>query len=784
MKYILKSTIRNFIRKPATNLINLLGLAISLALVIILSVYCYSELTTDNFHKNGDRVYLFSKKDNKIYSPAILKDQIDLSVPAVESTVRIAPNDEMPVFQVGDRDPIPNELLYADKDFFKLFTYNGIEGNLEQALNEPMTAVITKSLAEKLFGNEPAVGKTFKINNQHQLTVSAVVEPVAANSGMTISAVTSMESRKILQPNEGEFKEWGWNNFQTFVLLKEGASFGETAKQIFELVPKRERDDWESASLIPFKKLYFTNFTLYGSDYLRHGDFRKIMILLVVAGLVLLVALVNFINISSSQWHEKIRQTGVMKVIGARQSTLVGQVIVQAFLFFLVSLVISTLLIGVFMPFIANYTGICFNIGLLYSFPFFLISISATFILSSVFSIVPAIRISSSNAVDNLRKATSTKRKSPGGMGILVTAQFVIAIVLVAFTLLVQKQVNFGSSILGFNQVNNIGIKITPELGKKKEVIKKLLENKPGVQEISMGQYFPGKLISSWGVQVEIEGEKKQVDFDTFSADAGIFNILGLELIQGRFYSGELESDAHKVVVNESFVLNNKLQNPIGGKFYGWGGYPCEIIGVVKDFHYKSSTEPITALAIRNDDFASYCLVNLQTADFGSLHRIMQEIAAETSKLSPAFPVEISFFDQAVEKMYQSELQFRRTFTLFAVSAIVICCMGILAMSLFASQRRIKEIGIRKVNGARISEVIAMLNRDFVKWVAVAFVIATPIAYYAMNKWLEGFAYKTELSWWIFALAGLLALGIALLTVSWQSWRAATRNPVEALRYE
>ena len=205
---------------------------------------------------------------------------------------------------------------------------------------------------------------------------------------------------------------------------------------------------------------------------------------------------------------------------------------------------------------------------------------------------------------------------------------------------------------------------------------------------------------------------------------------------------------------------------------------------MVKDFHYKSVNEPIGSLVIQNQAHASYCLVSLNTNDFLTLRNTIKEINAAASVISPAFPVEISFFDQAVENLYQSELQFRRTFSLFAGCAIVICCLGILAMSLFACQRRIKEIGIRKVNGATISEVMAMLNRDFVKWVAIAFVIATPIAYFVMNKWLEGFAYKTELSWWIFALAGLLALGIALLTVSWQSWKAATRNPVEALRYE
>ena len=222
MQNIVKSTYRNFVRKPATNLINLLGLAVSLALVIILSVYSYSELTTDNYHKNGDRVYLFSKENNAIYSPAVLKDQIDLSVPDVEATVRMATMWQAPVFQAGDREPITSDMVFADKDFFNLFTYQAIEGNLEEALNEPMTIILNRHLAERLFGTEPALGKTLKINNNHYLTVSAVLEEPEANTVLSFSSLANNETRKIVNPNGDEFKEWGWNNFQTFILLKKG----------------------------------------------------------------------------------------------------------------------------------------------------------------------------------------------------------------------------------------------------------------------------------------------------------------------------------------------------------------------------------------------------------------------------------------------------------------------------------------------------------------------------------------------------------------------------------
>jgi putative ABC transport system permease protein len=786
MSHILKSTYRNFIRKPVTNLINLIGLAISLALVIILSVYSYSELTTDHYHKKGDRVYLSADLDDNMFMPGILKDQIDLNIPEVESVVRLAEADEAPVFQAGDRDPVTSDIVFADDNFFKLFTYQATEGNLETALEEPLTIVLTKPLAEKLFGQVHALGKTVKLNNDRELTVSAVIDNPQANSCLSFSAITSIATRKIVQPDSGEFTNWGWHNFLTFTLLKKGVKPVETAQKIAGLFPKNEQnpEDHSKLKLTPLKQIYFSKFSLLGGTYLRNGDKSKIMILVMVAALILIIALVNFINISSSQGLDRIKQTGVLKVIGASKSIILKNVLSEAFILFLVSLFLAILIVVVSLPSISNFTGIHFNGQLFYTSSFLIISITGIFILSMVFSLIPALRISSSKAVDNLKKTIEPGPANSLIRGVLVTTQFVIAIVLIAFTILVQKQVNFGNE-LGFNQENILGIKLTSQLDDKKEVLRKILDEKPSIKEISFTQFFPGKSFSRWwGIEAEADGEKKELGFNTFCADAAFVKMLGLELKSGRFYTNDLSSDKNKVVVNETFIRENKINNPIGAKLVKSASKSYEIIGVVKDFHYKAVNSQIDPLVIRNDPAASVCLVSLQTTDFNSLHKTIQEIKAAVTNLSPSFPVEISFLDQAVAKMYQSELQFRRTFSLFAGCAILICCLGILALSLFASQRRTKEIGIRKVNGATITEVLTMLNRDFVKWVAVAFVISTPIAYYAMHKWLERFAYKTSLSWWIFALAGLLALGIALLTVSWQSWKAATRNPMEALRYE
>ena len=778
MKYLFKTIIRNFRRKPVTNLINLLGLAVSLTLVIILSVYCYSELTTDHFQKNADRVYIYGLTEDRIYTPGILKEHIDTNIPGVESTVRIGGSWEAPVFQTDGKEPI-----FTDEEFFKVFTYKAIEGNLEYSLKDPMSVVITKSLSDKLFGGETALGKPVKLNNTQVLTVSAVIEEPKDNSCISFSAITSMATRKIIQPEEGEFTQWNQCNFQTFILLKKGINPEETARTILSLFPEKDRDRFRSQALVPLKQIYFSEFSLYGSNYLVNGDKKKVMILVLVAILVLMIALINFVNISSSQWQERIKQTGVMKVIGALRSNIIRDILAESFIFFFAALLIAFYFVYTINPLIQNYTGIHYGQQIIHSPGILITSLAIIIVLSVIFSIVPALHISYSRAIDNLKKTVKPTKTSFSFRGVLVIIQFTIAIALIAFTILVQKQVRYGSSNLGFIQDNIIGIKLTEQLNQKKEVLKDLLEKEPAIRQISFSQYYPGKTISQWGSQLDMNGEKKELSFDTFCADADFFKILGLKLVSGRFYSNDLSTDDRKAVVNETFVRAHNINNPLGSKISsGDRGY--EIIGVVKDFHYKPVNQPIVSLVIRSDKNASYCLVNIKTDNFKSLYSTIDKLKKTVSELSPSFPVEVSFFDQAIQHMYQSELNFRRAFSLLAGCAIVLCCMGILAMSLFACQHRVKEIGIRKVNGAKISEILAMLNKEFIKWVVIAFVISTPIAWYFMHKWLKLFAYKTDLSWWIFGLAGMEALGIALITVSWQSWRAATRNPVDALRYE
>jgi putative ABC transport system permease protein len=788
MRLLFKTVIRNFIRRPVTNLINLFGLSVSLTIVIILSNYSYSELTTDNFHENVNEVFLLKKNADYINTPAILTETIDGNIPGLRSSVRMQSAWQATVFQREDKEPLVSDLLFADKEFFNLFSYSSVEGDLHNALNEPMSLVISEGLSRKLFGNESAIGRSVKYNNDKILTVTAVFKEQQKNTCLHFNAITSIATQKILIPYEGLYTDWGNNNYQTFFLLEKNQHPGSILKSLQQFIPEEitKRDHYSEARLIPLRKIYFSKNLIFG-NHLVFGNIKKTLTLLMVAILVLMTALVNFINISSAQWRERIRQYGIRKVIGASRFLIIREIIVDSALFFLTALLIAIQLSSAVFPFVNSYTGISFSDKIIGSSGFIIMSVTFILFLSFGISIIPAIRISSSKAIDNLRKIMVSGKTDYSANGVMITAQFAIAIALISFTILVQKQVDYGTSNLGINQENIIGIKLTPQLLGKKDVLKTTLEKEAILDIVSFSEFYPGGPMSDWGVNMKISGEQKLIFFDTFIADEKFYNLMGLKLVSGRLYSDNLATDKDKVIVNETFLKKYNISDPAGLTFHTFSGTKVEVIGVIGDFHHKSVNNEIAPLIIRNDDSYSsysYCFVHFTTRNFKALEKTINNIKEIVSELSPSFPVEVSFMDNAIQNMYQSELMFRRAFLMLAVCALLICCLGILAMSISVCQKRVKEIGIRRVNGAKASEILLMLNSDLVKWVLVAFIISAPCSWYFMNLWLRSYAYKTQVSWWIFAIAGSGALVIALITVSCQSWRAATRNPVEALRYE
>jgi len=800
MKQSLKIAFRNFRNKPATYLINFVGLSLSISLAVILSIYCYTEFSSDSRHAEGDRIYfLYNEKEINTYggiTPGVLSENINLNMAEVQNTLRIRDSWLPATFKTDGRDPITTNLVYTDESFFEFFTYKCLAGNIETALKNPMSLVLMKSEAEKLFGSTQVIGETVLLNTKYPLTVTAVVEPTEKQSFLTIKAVSPISTIRNISYDfsEGDYFNWGQRNFLTFAKLKDKSSAEQVGLKITSLYPDELQKNVKMA-LMPVKDVYLNpaglDKLLRSVSYIKKGNKSMLYILLTVAGLIIFIALINYINISSSQRFEAHKQTGMQKLSGADRIQIFLGTIAEAQLIFLFATIAAFCISIIVIPAISGYVGIEINIKNLHS-PFFIgIIILSTVVTGFLVCVIPALKLSKTKSVDLIKDLTSKGKRKFSMQRLNVAGQFTIAIILISFTLFVFKQIKFGFSTIGYDEENTVAIKINDQLFAKSDVFKEQLLKLPEVTNVSLTRFFPGRpgVTINGGELTDNQGEKKKLEVNWMYADADFLDVLNLKMVEGEKFLESDATDGNKIIVNETFTREHGISdNPIGTVVH-FSSLDREIIGVIKDFHLNAVDVPVVPLVLSNDrpgnkGFPFYMLVKLHNGNSGELHATLDKIDKVSKSISPDYPLELSFLDAAVENMYKSEVQFRKIFSLFAGSSIFISCLGIFALSLFDTRRRIKEIGVRKVNGARISEVMALLNKDFIKWVLVAYTIATPIAWYAMHKWLEKFVYKTNLSWWIFALAGILALGIALLTVSFQSWKTATKNPVESLRYE
>jgi len=721
-----------------------------------------------------------------IYTPGILAEHLDSSVFEIQHTVRMASFWEDPVIKTKNVDPLKSEVLFVEEDFFEIFAYTPILGDLGTSLNHPESIVFTKDQAIRHFGNTDIIGETILLNNKYSFTVTAVIDQPASNTFLLFDALIPMKARSRIQSNEGEFTKWNWWNFHTFIQtgeVYEKEILENKIRNIFQQNSERE-DGFKGIELLPVSDIYFSKIDSGWQDYFQTGNQNQVYVLAMVAFLILLIAIINFINISSSQYYERLKQAGIQKILGATKHHIIKQILLESSMLFVLSAWTAILFTEIIQVYLSQYLEIQFLSGLFKSFGLLVLIVFSSIILGILSSLSSAIVIGQSRSLDNLKKTVWSKTNKSVLRSILVISQFSIAIILIGFTILVQKQIHFGVTNLGYEKNNTVGIQFTQQLYGKQEVLKQSISEESFVSKVSMTQFFPGKDISQWGLEMNINGENQQVYFDIFDADPEFIDILDLKISSGRFFSRELETDMNTAVVNEVFMEANDIEDPIGLSIFGFGGEEFKIIGVVKNFHYEAVSRPIGPLVIRNSGNASICLVNLLGNDFNRLKENLGRLQDICKIHSPDFPVEIRFMDQAVERMYNNEIRFRRIFTLFSSSAIFISCLGILALSIFVCNVKTKEIGIRKTFGASIMNIFSMLNREFTRWVVVAFFIACPVSWYLMTIWLEGFSYKTSISWWIFSISGTLALGIAIISVSWQTYSSARKTPVDVLRHE
>ena len=770
MKNQLKLIIRNISRNPAYSIIKIAGLVIGLVCFITIMLWVEYETGYDKFHSNANDLYRVAfTNENEDYhgywQAGNLAGYLKDNFPEITESTNYA---EMQ-FKVS----LENKGFYAsgsyvDTAFFTMFTFPFKYGSSENSLKNPGTVVLTNSISQKLFGDKNPVGEMVKINEEAVYTVSGVIDDVPENSHMKFD---------LLLPYSDAYdwmKSWNskWTN--TYVLLDKNTDINDVNSKIAQVM-NTFQPTWKNILyLMPMQKIHLHN--LGGGGLIIY-----VLLFTSMAVIIVLLACVNFMNLSTARSEKRQKEVFIRKVVGSKKSQLGWQFIFESVLYSFFSVIIASLITILLLPLINNLFNIHLRVNNFSFVPYLLL---LTLVTGLVAGSYPAMYLSSLIP----GKLGTAKMQSHGSRKwnfryVLVTTQFVISIFFIASVLSIKHQMNFiKSKDLGFNKENVIELSSLGKLSEKTKEFKTALLQNPDIENVTVSN---NNLISwSNSGPLDWDGRNKDetIEIGYNWVDYDFLKTFDLKMIQGRFFSQQFTSDKENaLVINEKAVAYLKLTEPVGMKVKTWFGFEGTIVGVIKDFHTTSLHEEMLPFALLMNENGNNIFIKTSGEN---TQATLQFIQQQLKKIVPDDPFEYKFLKDQIDNQYKTEILTSRIAGIATFLAIFISCLGLFGLVLSTVERKIKEIGIRKVNGAKVSEILKMLNKDFVKWVFVAFVIATPIAYYAMNKWLENFAYKTTLSWWIFALAGILALGIALLTVSWQSWRAATRNPVEALRYE
>ncbi len=771
LKLLLKIPIQRAYRHPVYSMINIIGLAIGLACFIIVMLWVRNETSYDKFHQNSQSLYrvAFKNKTNDYYSyyqTGTLAGYLKQEFPEIIASTS---------FNIGQcKVAFENRGLnckgsYAEQDFFRMFSFPFIRGDASTALSKPYSVIITESLSEKLFGENDPVGKLVKINDNDQYEVVGVINNVPQNSHLQFD---------LLMPfcnTQGWMKTWDSKWTMTYVMLQDGSQPEELSHKIARVMD-RFQPTWNNILfLVPLTKSHLYN--LNGG-----GSIIYVWVFSLMAIVVLVLACVNFMNLSTSRSDLRHKEIFIKNVLGSGRSSISTQFLFEAVMLSFAALIIAVIVVKITLPFVNNslQTQLYLNFNIRTISTLSLVTLLTGIIAGSY----PAYYLSSLAQNKILKgKVQNFRTKKWNLRHVLVIFQFTISVFFIGSALVVSKQLSYlKSKDLGIQKENILRVSTHGGLSEKASDLKQELLKNPNIRNVTLSNNNMTSFNNSGPINWEGGDISQQIEIGYNWVDEDFLKTFDLKMKEGRFFSKDYSSDkTNAFVLNQKAVSYLGLENPIGKKVKSWFDVEGTIIGIIEDFNTMSLHSELGPIALLNGGWTNFMFIRINGQDIPSTLKFISE---KIKGFAPDDPIDYQFLDEQIDSLYQTEaLTDKITFALTTL-AILISCLGLLGLALSTLGQRTKEIGIRKVNGATISEILVLLNRNFVKWVAIAFVIATPIAWYAMHRWLENFAYKTELSWWIFALAGLLAFGIALLTVSWQSWRAATRNPAEALRYE
>ena len=775
IKTNLKLSFRGLRKNRFYSILGISGFAFGFAICIMVGLYIYNELTFDNCFENNNRIYrVINVNEHQRISTRLDYNDNDIFIdkyPEIEKIcpVNISTNwersfiaDEKPFFAKG--------FLTTTNDFFDIFQIKILKSVSDQPFSEINSIILTESMSKRLFGDINSLGKEFILDGDKVLNVSAVIEDFPSNSSLQANLLFNAENKDIRASFSGDGKGNYYYSVNQYILIKKSGSAIDLQEKMNRTLPDYNTRA-EKVELQPLTKIYLAKY-IEGNNNLS-GSIFSILVFAAIALLILILSIINQVNFTISLQYSKLKEIGIKKTVGANFQQLIVFHFTETFLWMSIALFISLIIVGFGLP----YSEILFSKKLefatIYSFPFIFYLITSLLFIIAITSCAPVFILSKFNILTFMSGKIIRTGKQRGKKGLTI-AQITTSVFLLISVIVVHRQVDFMKhEDIGFNKESLLQIKL-PSNYKETEIIKNQLLNSPTILNACVTSGAPGMI--NYNSSTGPRG--KEFRISRLGADHDFLNTFGIDLLAGRDFNESTDPNACLITKT---MLNNLLE---AYEWESWEGHQVNefnIIGVVKDFHVSSMHNPLESVLITHNYQPTALTLKIKSEDLGET---MTSIKNTWSNISPEEPYSYQFYDEWFNAMYISEERLSKSMNIFSIIAFVITCMGLLGQIFYITINKTKEIGIRKVNGAKVSEILTMLNKDFIKWVIIAFVIATPIAYYAMNKWLENFAYKTSLSWWIFALAGLLALGIALLTVSWQSWRAATRNPVKALRYE
>ncbi len=768
----LKTYIRHLLKNKLYTLVTVLGFALSLMFVLLLSVYIQNELSVNDFQKNKEHIYRIENEEPDFSGPIAVN--LKNSIPDIEDFTRVY--DDQGIATTTAQQKVKIKYLAVDNSFFNIFSYRLVYGNPSEVLATKNSMVLSKTYALQLFGNENPIGKKVTINATNEFMVTGIVEDFPEKTHFkSPDALINIQAMADITGYENFLKDIGFCSMSIYFLETNNGNLPAKAPQI---LANFKKDFWlykegyaKTLVFTPLKDIYFSDKI---GENTKSNSKTLIVILSVIVLLILLLAVGNYINLTIAQATFRGKEVAIKKLVGSSKKSLFIQFIKESVMLCLLAAVLSLFLAKLAEPIFNTLLDTQLNLNSKITFVNLLIFIGGFGFIGILSGIIPAINITNFKPIEVVKG--SFRRKSKGVYGkAFITFQYTVAITLLACSWLILKQTHFLKNYpLGFNKKNIVYLEY---LGgtKKKATIKNALLQIPGVSEVSLTWGSP----LDGGSNQSFNYNGKPVSFQEFSVDSAFFNVFNIKVKPTKTaYSKK------GIYLNENAlkVLEFQSEIPTSVKI---GDSEFPILGVVNDFHFNNLRKKIGPIYISQQLKSSFATnVFIKIDNHTNLFETIGKIKTTYDNLTDHAPFEITFVDDAINQWYIKEERAAKIISYFTILSFIISFMGILAMSTFYMQQRTKEIGIRKVNGASIAQILSLLSKNFLKWIGLAFVIAVPISWYAMSRWLENFSYKTPMSWWIFALAGITAFSIALLTISWQSIKAARRNPVEVLRDE